>query len=69
MPEITVLSKVHPATGQSSEFSDTPRHILWRGEAANFPEAKEKASAACMGRVKQTDMKAYFSTDKEVVWG
>ena len=70
MPEFTVLSRFDPTTGrQTNQFSEAPCNIVWRGEANNFDEAKEKAGAACMRRVKPEDMKAYFATEKEVKWG
>ena len=70
MPEFTVLSKFDPTTGrQTNKFSEAPCNLVWRGEADSFEQAREKAVAACMRRIKPEDLKSYLATEKEVKWG
>ncbi len=66
MAVFRVLSKFDPQTGK-----ETRQHnAVWRGEAENFYEAKQKAAAACKWRIEPGDMQAYdLSSSSEIKWG
>ena len=66
MSEYRVLSKIDPTTGkETSQYN-----AVWRGQAENFYEAKQKAAAACKWRIEPGDMQAYdLNSSDEVKWG
>ena len=66
MSEYRVLSKIDPTTGkETSQYN-----AVWRGQAENFYEAKQKAAAACKWRIEPVDMQAYdLSSSSEIKWG
>lgn len=66
MSEYRVLSRFDPQTGKETR----QYNAVWRGEAENFNEAKQKAAAACKWRIEPGDMQAYsMSAGDEVKWG
>ena len=66
MAEYRVLSKFNPMTGEKT----SQHNAVWRGEAENFYEAKQKAAAACKWRIEPRDMQAYdLSSSSEIKWG
>lgn len=69
MAYYSIFSNTDPRSGRVEKTEgENYSFVVWKGQAANLEEAKEKASDHCMRRVKKIDMKALRMEDGNGYW-